>query len=268
MQLDEFKNYLQLNVNSKKTVKDYLGRMRHFFIRYKEFNQANVNDCLTSLVDKKSAFNLSIASFKKYCAFKEISLKFPKQKKITRKNVASLSRDEIEKEILPYFSYLFKDYEKRILIFRFMMLTLMRISEVVNLKKEDINFETNKIAIKHAKRDKHRETFIHPDIKENLRNLLESEKGDSAFNIKKEYIEYMFRKVNNELNYKKHITPHTTRRAGTVFLRQNGLTLEELQKILGHESLETTAKYLTTNIDDIQKKYNKIKYLSKKGKRK
>jgi len=267
MQLNEFKNYLQLNINSKKTVKDYLGRIQYFFRRYNEFNQETVNDCLTSLVDKKSAFNLSIASFKKYCLFKKINIEFPKQKKIAPKNISTLTRDEIEKEILPYFPHLFKDFKKRMLIFRFMMLTLMRISEVIKLNKEDIDFETGKINIKYAKGDKHRETFIHPDISEDLKNIINNERSHSAFNISRLYIEYMFRKINTYLNYKKHITPHTTRRAGAKFLYENGITLKELKEILGHESLETTIKYLNTDIDDIQKKYNKIKYLTKRKKK-
>lgn len=265
--LNEYENYLKLHVGSIITAKEYVKRIKHFFSIYNEFNQANINAYLTSLIDanKKSAFNLSMASFKKYCLFKKIQIEFPKQKKITRKTLTNLTRDEIEKEIIPYFKLLFNDGDKRTLIFRFMMLTLMRISEVVVLKKDDIDFETGKISIKHAKGDKHRETFIHPEIRDDLQKVIINEEGDSAFNISISYIEYMFSKINNELGYKKHITPHTTRRAGSRFLRDSGILIEELQKILGHESLETTSLYLITDIDDIQKKYNKIKYL-KKGK--
>lgn len=266
MQINEFENYLKLHVDSNKTVKEYVKRIKHFFDSYNEFNQVNINAYLVSLIDanKKSAFNLSMASFKKYCSFKKTQIEFPKQKKITRKTLPDLTRDEIEKEIIPYFKMLFdKGVEKRILIFRFMMLTLMRISEVVKLKKEDIDFNTGKISIKHAKGDKYRETFIHPDIKNDLEKIVADSDGDSAFNTSISSIEYMFSKINNELGYKKHVTPHTTRRAGSRFLRDGGILIEELQKILGHESLETTSLYLITDINDIQKKYNKIKYLTK-----
>lgn len=263
--MNNFRNYLKLHVNSPKTIKLYLCCILNYFNKHKEFNQENINLYLTCLVDrnKKSAFNLAISSFKKYALFTKINIEFPKQKKITRKNVTSLSRDEIENEIFPYFDILFKDAKKRKTIFRFMMLSLMRVGEIINLKKEDINFKTRQILIKHAKGDKHRITFLHSTIKEDIFELINKSKTEYAFNIKYAYFEYMFLKINTELHYKKHITPHTTRRAGGKFLRKNGVELEYLKEMYGHESLETTGKYLISDTDEIQEAYNKVKY--KKG---
>lgn len=265
MLLNDFENYLKLHVNSFKTIGHYVGCLKKYFKEYNEFNQDNVNTYLTRYVNenKKSAFNLSLMAFKKYSDFIKTPIDFPKQKRITRKTVTSLSRDEIEKEILPYFQHMFQDYKKRMTIFRFMMLSLMRITEITTLKTEDIDFKTGRIKIKHAKGDKHRETFIHPSIKEDIYELVSNSKTELAFNISNAYITYMFIKINTELNYKKHLTPHTTRRAGAKFLRDNGIKLEQLQQILGHESLSTTGLYIISDTDEIQKSYNKIKY--KKG---
>jgi len=257
----KFKNYLKLHVNSEKTVKEYIGRVSHFFDKYNEFNQESINSYLTGLIDeeKKSAFNLSVASFNKYATFKKVFVEFPKYRKIQRKNYSSLTHTEIEKEIIPYFSLLFKDYEKRALIFRFMILSLMRISEIVNLKKDSIDFETGKIYV-NGKGDKNRITYIHKSIKDDLKLMVEQSTTEQAFDFNEVYIRYMFNKINDELNYKKRITPHTTRRAGARYLTDNGMNVELLKTILGHSSLDTTTLYLNYTDDEIQEEYNKIPY--------
>jgi integrase len=260
--MNKFTDYLKLNIDSSQTINLYLIWVKNYFKTYDVFNQENVNSYLTKLVDenKKYSFNTARASLKKYSLFTKIAIEFPKQKNITRKNILSLSVEEITEEIIPYFPHLFKDYHKRITILRFMMLTLMRISEIVNLKKEDIDFDTGSIWIKHAKGDKHRKTFLHPTIKADVMKVVEESKTEYAFNITQSYIRYMFTKINNELNYKQHITPHTTRRAGGKFLRKQGIKLEDLQKMFGHESLRTTGLYLISDIEEIHEAYNKIKY--------
>lgn len=267
--ITDFKNYLKLNVNSEKTVERYVGVITIFLQQYSVFTQESVNSFLTSLLDKKqspSTFNVSMCALKQYDTFKETNFHFPKQKNVAKAIKPSLNVTEIEVEILPYFSDLFQDSAKRKLIFRFMMLTMMRISEVENLRKEDINFETKRISILNAKGNKNRVTFLHKSIAEDLKNVLNEHNEESAFNIKRKYVEYMFDQINTMLNYKKHLTPHTLRHAGALHFYETTHDLKALKEILGHESIETTENYIRDyQLDKIQEQYNKVKY--KKGKR-
>ena len=264
MQANEFEKYLKLHVNSPKTRKEYLGRVNHFFKRYDEFNQENIDNYLTGLIDegKKSAFNLSMCSFTKYAKFKKVFIEFPKYKKVARKNVSSLTWEEIEKEILPYFNDIFIDGENRKTVFRFMVLSMLRISEVVNLKKEDLDFETGRIYAL-GKGNKSRICYINEVIVDDLKKIVEKTKGERAFDFTENYIIYMFSKINNDLQYKKKVTPHTTRRAGARYLVDKGLSILEVQKMLGHESLETTQLYINYTEEETHKHYHQIKY--KKG---
>ena len=263
--MNNFTNYLKLHVGSLQTADRYTKYLKQFFSKYNEFNQDNVNSFLTNCIThgRKTSFNVSISSFKHYANFTKVILEFPKSKKIIRKNMSSLTKEEIEKEILPYFPELFRDSKKRETIFRFMILSMMRKGEVINLKKQDVDFDTMKISIKSGKGDKDRITFLHESIKNDMIELINQSQTNYVFNIKKEYIEYMFRIINEKLQYKKHITPHTTRRAGAKFMVEQGIRVDHLQIILGHKSLETTRLYIETDIDEIHEAYKKIKY--KKG---
>ncbi|MHA1738164.1 MAG: tyrosine-type recombinase/integrase [Candidatus Heimdallarchaeota archaeon] len=266
LMLKEFKNYLKLQVNSEKTVKDYVDRMIYFFKHHNEFNQKTINEFLTHIIDEHlsaSTFNVTLATFKKYAKFVKIDVEFPKQRKVSKKLRATLNRDEIEKEILPYFGCIFKDGEKRKLVVRFMMLSLMRISEVTSLKKENVNFEKNQIQVINGKGAKNRITFLHKSIADDLKKEFASTEGEFAFNINNAYIRYIFTQVHTMMNYKKKISPHTLRHAGAKYLYNNNVSLKALKEILGHESLETTDRYLDFSTEEIQEQYDKVKY--KKG---
>jgi len=267
--LNEFENYLKLNVNSSKTVEIYLERLNYFFKSYSVFNEENINKHLTNIIDQKrssSTFNLTIAAFKRYASFLCVNIKFPKSRKVGKTLKTTLTRDEIENEILPYFDDMFKDGEKRRLLVRFMLLTMLRISEVTSLKKENVDFNNNQIKVFNGKGGKNRVVFLNKCLIDDLKKEFSKSNGESLFNITNNYIRYIFHQINTMINYKKVITPHTLRHAGAKYFYERTKDLIALQNILGHESVATTEQYLNYSTEEIQKIYNSVKYV--KGVRK
>jgi len=69
-----------------------------------------------------------------------------------------------------------------------------------------------------------------------------------------ESIRRLFRSLNR--NSRKHVHPHLLRHSMAVPLLKNGVGIRYLQAILGHESADTTSKYLGLVKDDITREYD------------
>lgn len=262
--MEDFKNYLKLNIDSENSRINYLSYMNQFFKTYDKINQDNVNSYLAKCVDeglKASAFNTKLVSLKHYSKFKKLDIEFPKNKKQNVNESVWLTKDEIEKDLLPYFDCLFNDSKKRILIFRFMFFTGLRINEVANLEKNDFDFINNNITIKNTKGKVDRKVYIHSFILEDIKKEFKKHSNvKNAFNITFIYIRYIIKKINDDLHYYKRFTPHSLRHSCATFLYNNGWTMLELKDFLGHKNIKTTERYVHRDKNEAKEKFMKIKY--------
>lgn len=144
--------------------------------------------------------------------------------------------------------------------------TALRVSAIVNINIEDIDFKTNIIRVI----EKERKTR---DIKfgENIRNLLLiwlkdrevyfngdengplfiSQKGsrisdDTVRNIVKKYTDHL----------PKHITPHKLRSSAAMNLHSEGVDILTIASLLGHENVTTTQRYTRAYEEDKQNATN------------
>ena len=256
MQLDEFKNYLKLNLDSDKSRVQYWYRMKMFFKKYAIFNQETVNDFLASCVDnqlKTSTFNGYMTALKHYTRFKKLDIEFPKQKKITKKKKkAFLTLKELEEEILPYFDLLFeKDSEQRKLIVRLMFCSGLRPDEIIKLKKQDLDFKNNWIIVRNTKDKEDRMTLLVPQLQLELKKLCESSQGEKLFNISEIYIKYTFQKINEMLGYKRHLNAYQCRHGFCHHCLSQGIDLKRVKEMMGHWDIKMTEEYLTLEPKEI-----------------
>jgi integrase/recombinase XerC len=266
--LQKFENYLITNMGSRNTVRDYLERANHFFSRYSEMNQENIDDYFRKIKEKEltsATFNKTKYALLKYCEWAKLDIEFPKTQKINPIVKKKLTMDEIEKQLFPYFKMLFNDPDKRMFIVRFMTLTMLRLSEVTQLKKSDIDFNNREIRVL-GKGNKERSVPLHKKIVEDTKYYVGKTEGESAFGITNRYVTYIFDRINNKLSYKKKISPHSLRHAGAMyFYEETNHDLKSLCDILGHSTTATTDKYLGKSFEDLKSAMDQVKY--KKGKK-
>jgi integrase/recombinase XerC len=174
-------------------------------------------------------------------------------------------------------------------IIRLMYAIMARISEICNIKNQDINFDNNTVIL-FGKGGKQRMVPFDDDtaliLKEMIYNrALETSNGiQKSINLPKNNIisDYLRQNTNehlfitsggNKMNPRliqtdianirqnfsgtgKKITAHVFRHTGATHLRQNGMDLSELQDLLGHASPNTTRIYARNDMTVLKKSYD------------
>ncbi|MGE7667165.1 tyrosine-type recombinase/integrase [Ureibacillus composti] len=129
--------------------------------------------------------------------------------------------------------------------------TGMRISELREMKKQDIDWLERSILIPEGKWKKGRIVLFSLECAEHLRTYLDSRTEDDlpyVFVIpnQKKYIggttiSKRFASCSEQLGFK--VTPHMLRHTFAAHLAQKGMPLESIRILLGHESQHTTQLY-------------------------
>ncbi|WP_019002747.1 tyrosine-type recombinase/integrase [Succinimonas amylolytica] len=129
--------------------------------------------------------------------------------------------------------------------------TGMRVSELVSLKINMVNFAEKKIRIL-GKGDKERIVLFDDTTALLLKKYISEVKPKNYifFNSKTQRpltiytIEYMVRKYAKQQDIDCTITPHSLRRCFASHLCEAGVGMEQIQELLGHSSVSTTEKYV------------------------
>lgn len=151
----------------------------------------------------------------------------------------------------------------------------LRISEVCNLKKQDVDLESEKIIIRRSKGDKDRIVMLPHSIK-NLIIKWYRISGDNEYFTHTEYgkkykeamLSIQFRKYlrRAELSIETFKTKnqqqryaysfHTLRHTYATYLLEQGVDLYYIQRSLGHVDIHTTQIYACISNKDLQNKIN------------
>lgn len=144
--------------------------------------------------------------------------------------------------------------------------TGMRVGELVLLNREDINFNERECVV-FGKGDKERVVYFDARTKIHLQNYLNSRTdGNKALfvSLKSPFqrvsiggIETRVRELGKKLNIGK-VHPHKFRRTLATKAIDKGMPIEQLQKLLGHQKIDTTLQYAMvkqSNVKIAHKKY-------------
>jgi len=129
----------------------------------------------------------------------------------------------------------------------------LRISEVVNLRIEDINSDEGFVFIKDSKGKRDRKTILSPHLVDLLREYYTEHKpsywlfeGLTGGQYSVSSIRNIFRKAVKQTDSNPWATVHTLRHSFATHLVQNNVNLRHIQNMLGHQSPKTTEIYTKT----------------------
>ena len=144
--------------------------------------------------------------------------------------------------------------------------TGMRVGELVLLNREDINFNERECVV-FGKGSKERVVYFDARTKIHLLNYLKSRIDDNKalfVSLKAPYkrltiggIEARLRNLGKKLNIEK-VHPHKFRRTLATMAIDKGMPVEQLQKLLGHQRIDTTLQYAMvkqSNVKIAHRKY-------------
>lgn len=177
-----------------------------------------------------------------------------KSKKYNPKTIDYFTKEEIT-EILNKPNYEVKQELKELSILTILYDGALRVSELINLKTEDIILENPaRIIVKQSKGNKSREVPITSGTVKILKKYKEQfnlKSGDYFIqsNHKKTYTSNGIRKIINKYTkgFRFKVTPHTFRHTKASHLLESNVPLIYIRDFLGHESIETTEIYAKIN---------------------
>jgi integrase/recombinase XerD len=127
----------------------------------------------------------------------------------------------------------------------------LRISEAVALQVPHVDSRRMVIRIEQGKGRRDRYVMLSPKLLAILRQWWRVERpqtwlfpGKKLGHIGKEAVEVACQEARGLCGIRKPITPHSFRHAFAVHLLEQGVDVRTIQLLLGHRSLETTARYL------------------------
>ena len=143
--------------------------------------------------------------------------------------------------------------------------TGMRVGELVQLNRGDIDFE-NRECIVFGKGDKERKVYFDARAKIHLQNYLTERADDnpalfvtllSPFNrLKISGVEIRLRELGRKLNIPK-VHPHKFRRTLATMAIDKGMPIEQVQHLLGHQSIDTTMVYAQVSQSNVKTSHRK-----------
>jgi len=159
--------------------------------------------------------------------------------------------------------------------------TGIRVSELIAIRVQDIDFGNRAVVIKVQKQRKkdgkavqrRRVVPIDQDTLDIVRGYLEwrkqfAYKGDLLFPISRQRVDQIFWKLGRRAGIKeigdptvsKHrkVHPHLLRHSFSIHCVKKGMAIERLQKILGHQSPTTTSVYLQYSVADLHEDYDRV----------
>lgn len=158
-----------------------------------------------------------------------------------------------------------KDRYRNYILLLTLWRTGMRNSDIVNLKKQDI--QDNTIIVRQGKGKKDRVIPLESELGNLLGLFIDRLKPrDKLFPITERQVRNIVYKYSpfhmeerNGKSFKVHdVHPHTFRHSFAVHCLKSGMNIRTLQRILGHTSLTTTQVYLDLVGKDIVDDFKKV----------
>ena len=148
--------------------------------------------------------------------------------------------------------------------------TGLRVSELVSLNVQDMNFEDGYILCM-GKGSKERMVYLYPKVKEILSDYLEQARpkltarqeeralflNRRGERLTRQWVWSIIKNSAKQAGIDKPLTPHVLRHSYATHMLRGGASLRHVQEMMGHASITTTQVYTHLTNDHVRQEYDK-----------
>ncbi|MEA2088326.1 MAG: site-specific tyrosine recombinase/integron integrase [Patescibacteria group bacterium] len=249
----KLKQEMKLRGFSQKTVKSYLYYITEV-LKFanknpKIVNTKDIRNYLEKLADNKqsaSTLNTAYSALKFYfekILYRRFFVNIPRAKK-SKRLPEIFTKSEVKK-ILSTIQNV-----KHKLLLGLMYSSGLRVSEIVNVKVRDLDFENNMLKVRQAKGAKDRITIMSKKVVNVLEKYVKNKKlNDYVFEstqgskLTERSVQKVFTQAFKKSKIKKQASCHSLRHSFATHLLESGTDIRYIQELLGHARIETTQVY-------------------------
>ena len=267
----EYETYLDLEGKSPNTVRMYSYYVRKYLEWGGKLSSRSALRFLARLRRQgysNKSLNLVVQALRSYFRFEGYEEEAEKLKppKVPKSLPKALTREEIRKLL----SVIPRTRKRDRLIVLLLYGAGLRVSELCNLKKGDIDFERSLIHVRGGKGAKDRVVPIPAFLLGEIEEYLKLREDDSEYLIvedrreKKDKISpntvwYILRKYGERAGVR--VTPHMLRHSFATHMLENGVDIRAIQELLGHSNLSTTQIYTKVTVEHLRKAQEKARLI-------
>ncbi|AEH23804.1 site-specific tyrosine recombinase/integron integrase [Pyrococcus yayanosii] len=275
MSLEEFSTFLELEGKSEHTVRMYTYYVARFLEEEGELSSRSALRFLAKLRKKgysMRSINLVVQALKAYFRFEGLEEEAEKLKspKVPRTLPKSLTVEEVRRLL----SVIPPTKRRDRLIVLLLYGAGLRVSELCNLKKSDIDFERSLIIVRGGKGGKDRVVPISKVLLEGIRAYLESRNDDSEYLLVEERrkrkdrlspktVWYLLKKYGERAGVE--VTPHRLRHSFATHMLERGVDIRVIQELLGHSNLATTQIYTKVTVRHLREAQERARLIEELG---
>lgn len=280
--IEDFLRYLLIDKNySNNTIESYKEDLLKFneFFKDKNISDIDIDDLkrYVKYLNDQELNELSISrniscikSFYKYLNIEKIIDNNPSDSlflpKVRKKLPNTLSEEEVDRLLDIKLTDMFSYRNKAML--EVLYATGLRVSELVNLKMENIDFEQDIIRT-FGKGNKERvipigeyaKIYLEKYLNEYRYQMLKHGNNEYVFlnnhgkNMTRQGFFKIIKSIASDVGINKEISPHILRHSFASHLLKHGADLRTIQELLGHSNVSTTQIYTHISNEELKENY-------------
>jgi len=149
------------------------------------------------------------------------------------------------------------------LMLRILWRTGIRVSELLNIRLQDIEAHNQVVNIVKAKGGKQRRVLLDIETLDMLAKYVldtKTPEDNPIFPLSSVWVWQLVKKYARLAGIGDSVHPHTLRHSHAIHLVRKGADIRRVQLLLGHSSLNTTSTYLRFKEADLLEMYNTIEF--------